>query len=90
MEWITVLGFMAGSITSLSFLPQVIKAFKTRHVEDLAFFMPVLLTFGMGLWLAYGIIKNDIPIIVANTFGVICSSYLVFAKIRYNKSKLFK
>ena len=86
MDWITLLGFSAGSITSLGFLPQVIKTFRTRHVDDLALFMPVLLAVGMSLWLFYGIIRRDWAIIAANIFGVVCTSYLVFAKIKYSKS----
>jgi len=84
VDFITILGFSAGTITSIGFLPQVIKTFRTKHVDDLALFMPILLSFGMLLWLIYGIFRKDAAIIAANIFAVLCNSSLIFAKIKYS------
>lgn len=69
----TILGLIAGTCTTLSFLPQVIRTLRTRHARDLS--AAWLLIFGVGtaLWLAYGVLKSDIAITAANgvTFGLV-------------------
>jgi MtN3 and saliva related transmembrane protein len=69
----TILGLIAGTCTTLSFLPQVIRTLRTRHARDLS--AAWLLIFGVGtaLWLVYGLLKSDIAITVANgvTFGLV-------------------
>jgi MtN3 and saliva related transmembrane protein len=82
---ITYLGFLAGAVTSVSVIPQVVKAYKTRHVRDISIWQPVLLDIGMCLWLAYGIIIGDIPLILANTFSILCNSMLILMKIFFKE-----
>ncbi|HJZ37638.1 MAG TPA: SemiSWEET transporter [Solirubrobacterales bacterium] len=69
----TILGLIAGTCTTLSFLPQVIRTLRTRHARDLS--AAWLLIFGLGtaLWLTYGLLKSDISIALANgvTFGLV-------------------
>jgi MtN3 and saliva related transmembrane protein len=69
----TILGLIAGTCTTLSFLPQVIRTMRTRHARDLS--AAWLLIFGLGtaLWLTYGLLKSDISIALANgvTFGLV-------------------
>jgi MtN3 and saliva related transmembrane protein len=69
----TVLGLIAGTCTTLSFLPQVIRTLRTRHARVLS--AAWLLIFGLGtaLWLVYGLLKPDIAIALANrvTFGLV-------------------
>ena len=69
----TILGLIAGTCTTLSFLPQVIRTLRTRHARDLS--AAWLLIFGVGtaLWLTYGLLKSDIAIALANgvTFGLV-------------------
>jgi MtN3 and saliva related transmembrane protein len=69
----TILGLIAGTCTTLSFLPQVIRTLRTRHARDLS--AAWLLIFGLGtaLWLTYGLLKSDIAIALANgvTFGLV-------------------
>ena len=69
----TILGLIAGTCTTLSFLPQVIRTLRTRHARDLS--AAWLLIFGLGtaLWLTYGLLKSDIAITAANglTFGLV-------------------
>ena len=80
----TWLGFAAGAITSIGFLPQLIKGFKTKSLHDVSYWMPLVLAAGMTLWLAYGILRNDIAIIAANTFGVGCNILLILLKKWYS------
>jgi MtN3 and saliva related transmembrane protein len=69
----TILGLIAGTLTTLSFLPQVIRTLGTRHAADLS--ATWLLTFALGttLWLIYGILKPDVAVAAANgvTFGLV-------------------
>ena len=76
----TILGLIAGTCTTLSFLPQVIRTLRTRHARDLS--AAWLLIFGLGtaLWLTYGLLKSDISIALANgvTFALVAA--LIVAK----------
>lgn len=79
----TYLGLIAGAVTSTAVIPQVVKSYKTKHVRDISIWQPVLLDAGMGLWLAYGIIIGDVPLIIANSFSILCNSILICMKIFY-------
>jgi MtN3 and saliva related transmembrane protein len=79
-----ILGLIAGAITSIGYLPQIYKGYKTKKLNDVSYFMPGILDIGMLLWLFYGIISNAFAVIVANIFGIICSILLVIMKKRYS------
>ncbi len=66
MDTVTALGLIAGSLTTLSFAPQVIRAWRTRSTADLSLAMLVVLLAGVLLWLAYGLVKADLAIVAAN------------------------
>lgn len=76
----TILGLIAGTCTTLSFLPQVIRTLKTRHARDLSAIW--LLVFGLGtaLWLAYGILKSDVAVASANGVTFVLVMTLIVAK----------
>ncbi len=80
---ISILGFIAGALTTLSFVPQVHKAWRTRRCEDLSYGM--LLTFGLGVvsWLVYGLLLRAAPIIVANAVTLTLIVALLIMKSRY-------
>ena len=79
----TVLGFTAGAVTSVGFIPQLIRGYRNKKLHDVSYWMPVVLTSGMSLWLIYGVLRDDIAIIVANSFGVICNILLLLMKKLY-------
>lgn len=79
----TFLGFTAGAVTSVGFIPQLIRGYRTKKLHDVSHWMPLVLTSGMSLWLLYGILRNDIAIIVANSIGVICNILLLLMKKLY-------
>jgi MtN3 and saliva related transmembrane protein len=81
----TTIGLMAGTLTSIAAIPQVIKTLKTRHVRDISIWQPLLLAFGLALWLIYGILINDLPLILANITPLICNVVLTGMKIRYGR-----
>jgi len=79
----TILGFVAAFFTTFALLPQGIRAIKTKHTKDLSLPMVLMTTFGILLWLIYGIIINDMPLIFANGLGLIFSSINLVMKLRY-------
>jgi MtN3 and saliva related transmembrane protein len=81
---ITIIGFSAGIITSIGFIPQLFRGYKRKQLDDVSYWMPLVLTIGMSLWLTYGILRNDIAIIAANTFGVLCNILLITMKKMYS------
>jgi MtN3 and saliva related transmembrane protein len=80
----TLLGFTAGAVTSVGFIPQLIRGYRTKKLHDISYGMPMVLISGMSLWLFYGVLRNDIAIIVANSFGVLCNILLLLMKKRYS------
>jgi MtN3 and saliva related transmembrane protein len=80
----TVLGFAAGTVTSIGFIPQLIRGYRTKTLHDVSYWMPLVLASGMLLWLLYGFFRNDIAIIVANSFGVSCNILLITMKKWYS------
>jgi MtN3 and saliva related transmembrane protein len=80
----TWLGFAAGTVTSFGFIPQLIRGYRTKHLNDISYWMPLVLVFGLSLWLVYGFLRDDIAIIGANTFGVGCNLLLILMKKWYS------
>jgi len=83
MDIIFVTGLLAAVLTTIAFLPQVLKAYTTKHTKDLSLVMFVLFSLGLILWTIYGIALNSLPIILANTVTLAMSLYLLFLKVRY-------
>ena len=81
----TTIGLLAGTLTSVAAIPQLIKTLKTRHARDISIWQPLLLSFGVALWMIYGILINDLPLIVANIIPLICNVALTGMKIRYGR-----
>jgi MtN3 and saliva related transmembrane protein len=80
LEWV---GLVAGSCTTIAFLPQVVKTWKTKSAKDLSLGMFSIFTFGVGMWLAYGIMRNDWPIILANLMTLCFAATLLYFKLRW-------
>ena len=85
---VMILGLLAGGITSMGFIPQLIRGFKTKKLEDVSYYMPLVLVFGMSLWFIYGVMKKDVSIIVANFVGVSNNVLLVTMKKIYSDSNV--
>ena len=81
------LGFASGIITSVGFLPQLMKGYRTKHLTDVSYWMPAVIATGMTLWLIYGVLRGDIAIIGANAFGVGCNILLILMKKWYANSQ---
>jgi MtN3 and saliva related transmembrane protein len=83
MSSIQILGLAAGTITSITFLPQVIQIWKTKSAKDLSMQMLLLLVLGVTMWLAYGLLVKDAAIIYTNTMVLAMSLILVYFKIKF-------
>lgn len=79
----TLIGLIAATCTTISFLPQVIRVIISKQTRDISLSMYVILSSGVFLWLVYGILKDDMPIITANGITFALSSTILFFKIRY-------
>jgi len=81
-QW-TYLAFLAGALTSTGYIPQIVKGYRTRKMEDVSLIMPVVLGSGMFLWLIYGIVREDAAIIAANLVGTVLTATLVAMKMKH-------
>jgi MtN3 and saliva related transmembrane protein len=82
MEWITIIGIIAAACTTGSFVPQVIKTIMTRDTKGISLLMYSFFSLGVLLWLVYGIVKLDFPIIVANAVTISLASIVLILKIK--------
>lgn len=83
MELTTYIGIAAGTCTSISLLPQLIKIIKEQKAEDISFVMLIILLAGLGLWIGYGIMKKDYPIIITNSFSFVVNTLIIFFAFKY-------
>ena len=84
MVLVDAVGYFAASCTTLAFLPQAVKALRDKDTKSLSLGMYVLFTVGVGLWLAYGILKDDYVITLANAITIILSLAILVTKIRFD------
>ncbi|MHB1934444.1 MAG: SemiSWEET family sugar transporter [Leptospirillum sp.] len=80
---VETIGFLAGALTTLSFLPQVIKVLRTRNTRSLSLLMYLLFSLGVFFWLVYGLLIRSPPIIFYNAVTFVLSVVLLLAKIRW-------
>ncbi|MBD2692969.1 SemiSWEET transporter [Anabaena catenula] len=83
MDFITLLGFAAGLLTTIAFLPQMFKTWKTKSAKDVSFVMLITFMSGLFLWLIYGIILGALPIILANGITLFFNFIILWLKIKY-------
>ncbi|MBD0320701.1 MAG: SemiSWEET transporter [Gemmatimonadetes bacterium] len=84
VDYISLIGFLAGCVTVVSFVPQVVQVWRTRRTRDLSSGAFLLLALGAALWLAYGVLTRDWPVILTNSaVGLLVCAILV-AKLRFD------
>ncbi|MEN9503523.1 MAG: hypothetical protein RI964_2808 [Pseudomonadota bacterium] len=81
MNSVDVLGLVAASLTSLSFLPQVIKTVRSRDTTSISLFMYSLFVTGVGCWLIWGIMVNQVPVIIANVVTLLLAAVILGMKL---------
>ena len=83
-EWL-LLGLTAGLFTTVGFVPQIIKSLRTRRMDEVSLLMPLFLALGMFLWLLYGLLNADAPIIIWNAIGLSLNLVLIALKLRFGR-----
>ena len=78
-----IVGIVAAVLTTLAFLPQVIHTIRTRSTHDISLRMYSLYTVGIFLWLIYGLLLNDVPLIAANIVTFLLSGTILSLKLRH-------
>jgi MtN3 and saliva related transmembrane protein len=80
-----IIGLIAGVVTSFGFVPQLIKGFRTKKLNDISYFMPAVLATGMSIWVYYGFLIDSLAVITANSFAIGCNITLILMKKKYSK-----
>lgn len=78
-----VLGMIAGTLTTIAFVPQVVKTWRSKSTHDISYGMFILFSLGLLLWLAYGIVIDAMPIIVSNLVTLVLALVILGLKFRY-------
>jgi MtN3 and saliva related transmembrane protein len=81
MNFTDYIGSFAATCTTIAFIPQAIQSYRTRDLSGISLPMYGIFTTGVALWLVYGLLKQDWPIIVANTITVALSAMILILKI---------
>jgi len=79
----TLLGLLAGALTTISFIPQALQALKTRNTKGISLPMYMIFVSGVLLWLIYGLLIDEPPVYIANAITFVLSLSILMMKIRY-------
>ncbi|HLF45578.1 MAG TPA: SemiSWEET family transporter [Chitinophagaceae bacterium] len=85
MDWINVVGYTAGTLSAITFLPQVIKTWKMKAAGELSFGMILLVTGSVSMWICYGLLLKNNVIIITNSVVFILSLFLIYFKMNYKE-----
>ena len=80
-----IVGYIAGTLTTVAFLPQLITVWKRRSAKDLSWFYLLTFTAGISFWLTYGIILSELPIILANAITLGLVAVIMFFKWKFHQ-----
>ena len=80
---IKLLGFAAATCTTVAYAPQFIKVWKTRSARDISLGMFLVMVLGLALWLAYGLLCGDAPLVAANAVTMLLAGGILFMKLKY-------
>lgn len=81
--FINTIGLLAGLLTTIAFIPQVLKIYRTKSGRDISARMFTMFSIGIALWLYYGILLQSLPIILANAVTLVLTLTIIALKIRY-------
>jgi MtN3 and saliva related transmembrane protein len=85
LEKLDILGLVATTFTTSSFIPQVWTTWRTKDVSGISLPTYIIITIGLFLWLLYGAFKSDMPLIVANAVMVLLTASITVMKLLYDK-----
>ncbi len=81
MSNIDILGLFAAVLTSASFVPQVIKTVRSKDTTSISLFMYTMFVTGVGCWLVWGVLVDQVPVIVANVVTFILAAVILGMKL---------
>lgn len=79
------IGFLAGALTTIAFVPQALKMYTTKSGKDVSARMLLIFSAGVILWLIYGVMIESVPVILANVVTLILSGTIIVLKISYSR-----
>lgn len=79
----TAIGLLAATLTTVAYIPQVVRAWRTRSTHDISLPMFLLMALGLAMWLAYGLLISDVPLIAANLVTLVLVLSVLYFKLRY-------
>lgn len=85
MSTTDLVGMLAGTLTTVAFVPQLLKIYASKSGKDVSARMFLIFSAGVALWLAYGILIGSLPVIVANAVTLILSLLIMALKVRYSR-----
>lgn len=80
-----LIGLSAGALTTIAFIPQVFKIWRTRSARDISLPMYVAFTIGVALWLFYGVLTHSLPVILANLVTLVLACAVILMKLRFDR-----
>lgn len=83
MDSISLIGYVAATLTTVAFLPQLIKTWQHRSAKDISYAMLLIFSTGVLCWLIYGILISSLPIIAANSMTLVLNLLILSLKIKY-------
>ena len=83
MEITILFGYLAATLTTVSFVPQVVQIWRSKHTADISLGMYSIFTAGIAAWLVYGILLGSLPIIIANSITIVLAGSVLAMKLRY-------
>jgi len=86
MIWISIIGYIAGILTLINMLPQVIKSYRTKSVEDVSFWMIFTYSLSMIFWVVYAYFITSWPIMITNSVAFFISATQLFLMFKYKKN----
>lgn len=84
VDMVSIFGYLAAILTTLSFLPQAIKTIRDKNTEGISLIMYSMFTAGVLLWLVYGVFIKDVPVIIANLVTLILAVTILVLKVKYS------
>jgi len=84
MNYVDIIGIIAGTLTTIAFVPQLLQVLKTKSAKDISLAMFIIFATGVFLWFAYGILSHAMPVIIANGVVFVLALIIIYYKIKYS------
>jgi MtN3 and saliva related transmembrane protein len=88
LDFTEMLGMLAGTLTTISFVPQVLKIWKTKRATDVSWSMFIIFSLGTLFWLIYGLRSHSLPVTLANLITLVLSLLVLFLKWKWRPQEL--